>query len=443
MKRYRVAFSERWGGFMRVRALMAIFPMAIPLFLTSDIGGRTASSPTPSGFPPSPAIRYELLDTPPANLPAHVVYLPIEQGDTLESLLMTGGLPTLRARQLSAAFAATIDVHKLRKGDLVRVHYDPARTIDSLELKVARWGSVRAERSGDSFEVRAIPAKQSSQQIAVSAPISSSLYEAVRATGETPQLVAELVDIFQWDVDFFALQKDDWFSLVVEKRFSGSDHIGYGPILAARFHHDGETFEAYRFEAPNGAGGYYTTSGTPVRKQFLKSPLKYTRITSGFSRHRFHPILHEYRPHLGVDYGAPVGTPVMSTADGVVVFAARKGGEGNFVRIRHNAHVETGYLHLSHFAKGIRVGARVKQGDVIGYVGATGLATGPHLDYRVCEGGKWINPLLLKSITADPLGGNSLRAFKAAVASYSVSLSGATQLAGGPHAPERHPFGRS
>jgi murein DD-endopeptidase MepM/ murein hydrolase activator NlpD len=201
----------------------------------------------------------------------------------------------------------------------------------------------------------------------------------------------------------------------VKKRYSGADAIGYGPIVAATFTHAGQTYEAFRDESPSGHGGYYSRTGTPLRKQFLRAPLQFSRITSTFSNRRFHPILHYFRPHHGVDYGAPTGTPVMTTADGVVVEARYTSGEGNIVRIRHSSRIETSYLHLSRFAKGVRPGTKVVQGDVIGYVGATGLATGPHLDYRVSDGGTWLDPLKLKSITPDPLRGESLHQFRARV----------------------------
>jgi murein DD-endopeptidase MepM/ murein hydrolase activator NlpD len=255
----------------------------------------------------------------------------------------------------------------------------------------------------------------------ISATIHSSLYEALREQGEGPQLVQQLVDVFQWDIDFFELRDGDAFSLVVTKQYSGNDLIGYGPIRAARFTHKGTTYEAFRNDRTDGdvnggSSGYYAASGTPLRKQFLKAPLKFSRITSGFTKRRFHPVLKYFRPHYGIDYGAPVGTPVMSTADGVVIEARYSPSEGNFIRVRHSSRIDTCYLHLSRFTKGLKRGTKVKQGDVIGYVGMTGLATGPHLDYRVSDGGTWLNPLKLKSITPDPLRGDSLRHFRSSVA---------------------------
>jgi murein DD-endopeptidase MepM/ murein hydrolase activator NlpD len=354
-------------------------------------------------------------------LPQHSVSLEVQDGDTLENVFETGGLDLQASNLLAAEFGKTLDLRRLKPGSIARFHHAADGSIDSVELRVIGWGQVDALRDHDRFEVTANPAPAGSIQTAVASRIDSSLYASIAAAGEGPQLVQELVDVFQWDVDFFALRKGDSFSLVVDKKFAGSDVVGYGPILAAKFVHGGQTFEAFRGEA-EGRSGYYTARGTPLRKQFLRAPLKFTRITSGFSQRRYHPILHLFRPHHGVDYGAPVGTPVMTTADGVVVEAGRKRGEGNFIRIRHNARIETCYLHLSRFAAGLRRGSKVQQGDIVGFVGATGLATGPHLDYRVSDGGVWLDPLHLKSITPDPLHGEALRRFRASVVSLTPHL---------------------
>jgi murein DD-endopeptidase MepM/ murein hydrolase activator NlpD len=378
-----------------------------------------ATHPATSSMVAAPVaqVRYaDLTAAAPTPLPQHSVFLQIDSGDTLDSVLKAGGVSAEETVLLTREFAKSLDLRRLRPGSLLRFHHAESDRVDSVQMKVFGWGQVDAVREGDHFEVKAQEAPQQAISSTVAASIDSSLYSAISAAGESPQLVPEIVNVFQWDIDFFSLQKGDSFSLVVDKRFAGSDPLGYGPIQAARFVHNGQVYEAFRYESSDGrGGGYYGRSGTPLKKQFLRAPLKFTRITSGFSHRRFHPLLHLFRPHLGVDYGAPVGTPVMSTADGVVVEAGRNGGEGNFVRIRHTSHIETMYLHLSRFARGIRRGARVSQGEVIGYVGATGLATGPHLDYRVAENGRWLDPLKLKSVAPDPLNGESLRLFRARV----------------------------
>ncbi|MCU1230961.1 MAG: Peptidase [Acidobacteria bacterium] len=402
------------------RAYLAVVTtIAIPFLLASvnaTVGLPPAASPSTLASALAPPLRYDELSTiSPAALPEHSVILTVENGDTLDAVLTAGGMSRGAAATLNAQFGKVLDLRRLRPGNLLRFHYDAAHEVDSVEMKITGWGEVDAVRGANGFEVTTREAMQREIETTVAANIDSSLYEALRTAGENPQLVQQLVDVFQWDIDFFALRKGDAFSLVVKKKYSGDDAVGYGPIVAATFTHEGQTFEAFRDESTAGRGGYYSRMGTPLRKQFLRAPLQFSRITSTFSNHRFHPLLHYFRPHHGVDYGAPVGTPVMTTADGVVIDARYNAGEGNFVRIRHSSRIETSYLHLSRFAKNIRRGTKVTQGDVIGYVGMTGLATGPHLDYRVSDGGTWLDPLKLKSITPDPLRGDSLHQFRARV----------------------------
>lgn len=398
------------------RLYFAMVPLTVPLIFASIEPATLSERTIPQPPSPLPHIVYSAPATGSLPLPEHATYLPVRAGDTLDSIFRSGGLTAAESFALVEEFRKSIDPRKLRPGELIRFQYDEHEKVTAVSMKVTGWGDVRARLEDGSFHVSASEAPQRVEETAVTASIQTSLYDAVRESGEKAQLVGSLVDVFQWDVDFFSLQKGDAFSLVVEKRFSGTDHVGYGPILAARFTHEGRQYEAYRFLQPDGRAGYYTANGTPVRKQFLKAPLQFTRITSGFTKKRFHPILKIMRAHHGVDYGAPVGTPVMSTADGVVLSAGYDRGEGNHVRIRHNSRIETSYLHLSRFARGMKAGTSVEQGQVIGFVGTTGLSTGPHLDYRVKDGTSWINPLQLKSITPDPLHGLSLVRFRAFVA---------------------------
>lgn len=406
------------------KTFAAALPLAFPLFLTV----LNISSPSATTRVPAQPLRvqYEAL-IPPASLREHSVVLTFEDGDTLDSVFVEGGLSSSESAALNREFGRFIDLRRLRPGHLVRFHYDGSNAVDSVEMRVSGWGQIDAIRDTNGFVVTGHPVATREIDTIVAANIDSSLYDAIRSAGESPQLVQQLVDVFQWDIDFFALQQGDSFSLVVKKRFAGEEPMGYGPILGARFTHSGQTFEAFRQETPDGRAGYYARNGSPLRKQFLRAPLQFTRITSHFSKSRFHPLLHYFRPHHGVDYGAPVGTPVMTTADGVVVESRYKGGEGNFVRVRHTSRIDTYYLHLSRFAKGIRPGKKVVQGDVIGYVGATGLATGPHLDYRVNDSGTWLDPLKLKSITPDPLRGEVIAAFRANVSRLSPRLNAATE----------------
>lgn len=432
----RLAKGERRGGVVWVPRgwVAAVVPLAIPLILAAARSGEAPQAselfaPTAAALP---RIDFRvLLPAELAPLPPHSVYFTIDKGDTLDSVFTAGGLPARQSALLAREFSRTVDPRRLRIGDLVRFHYDEAGGVDAVEMKVTGWGELRSVREQGRFHVTTAEAPTRTVEHTVSATIETSLYEAIRATGEGAELAQDLAAVFQWDIDFFSLQKGDRFSMVVASQYSGEDRLGYGPILAARFEHNSRTYEAYRHEDAGGIPGYFTATGTPVKKQFLKAPLEYSRITSSFSRRRFHPVLQRFRPHWGIDYGAPIGTPVMSTADGVVVFAGYEVGEGNFVRIRHNSRIETSYLHLSRFAKGIRKGTRIEQGEVIGYVGATGVVTGPHLDYRVRDGGKWLNPLELKSIAPDPLRGASLRGFRGQAARLSARITRPATLVAG------------
>ncbi len=226
--------------------------------------------------------------------------------------------------------------------------------------------------------------------------ISSSLYNAIAELGISQLVGAKLANIYGWKVDFFSLRTGDTFKVVFEEQFVNGEFIGIGDIITAEFQHRGQPYRAYRFD--NGEEiTYYDEEGNSMQRALLKAPFEYNqRVSSGFSRNRMHPILNERRPHYGVDYAAPTGTPIIAVGDGVVTEAQRRGGNGNIVQIRHNSTYRTAYLHLSRFGPGIRAGANVKQGQVIGYVGQTGLATGPHLCYRL-----YINDRPVNSLTVD------------------------------------------
>jgi murein DD-endopeptidase MepM/ murein hydrolase activator NlpD len=242
---------------------------------------------------------------------------------------------------------------------------------------------------------------------AAAGTLETSLEGAMRDAGAPPAVAYRMADVLQWDVDFNKdLQPGDTFAAVFEEIRLDQRYHGIGQLRAVVLENGGSRLEAYRF-----GDGYYNADGRPLAKLFLRSPLPYTRITSSFSQRRFHPVLKSYRPHYGVDYGAPVGTPVRATASGVVVLAGWEGGGGRTVKLRHTDSYLTAYLHLSRFATGVRSGARVAQGDVIGFVGASGLATGPHLDYRVQHRGRWINPASLREQPAEPIGAAEMASF--------------------------------
>jgi murein DD-endopeptidase MepM/ murein hydrolase activator NlpD len=232
--------------------------------------------------------------------------------------------------------------------------------------------------------------------------INSSLFKTVIDAGAGQELAVRLAGVFDWTVDFFSIQKGDYFRVVYEEKSVEGQPYGMGKILAAEFMHRNKPHYAILWD--NGKPEqYYNENGESMRKRYLKAPLEYSRISSKFSKNRLHPVLKTNRPHLGVDYAAPTGTPIRAIGDGTVLEAGFKGGNGNYVKIKHNQRHATGYLHMSKIATGIRPGVRVSQGQLIGYVGSTGLATGPHLCFRFWENGVQVNPLSIQTPPADPM----------------------------------------
>lgn len=247
--------------------------------------------------------------------------------------------------------------------------------------------------------------------------IESSLWNAMVGNDLPAELALELSDIYAWTIDFFGLQKGDSIRVYYDEQYVDSTRIGIGRIYAADFYHGRVWQEAFWFEDGK-ISNYYDAEGNSLRKAFLKAPLNYKRISSKFTYARKHPIYKVVRPHTGVDYAAPAGTPVVSIGDGVVTMKQYKGGGGNTVRIKHNSTYTTAYLHLSKYAKGLAVGQRVKQGQVIGYVGSTGASTGPHLDFRVWKNGSPIDPLKMQSPPAEPIPTEYKDTFATVVAKY-------------------------
>ncbi len=275
--------------------------------------------------------------------------------------------------------------------------------IEKLILKREPTGW-RAEKTTEQVDI---------QIVHFSGTVNSSLWESAVKAGMDPDLVSELADIFGWEVDFAReVRINDRWRLSVEQKKVKGQPVGWGAILAAEYINSGEVHQAALFRLNKEDRGYFTPTGQSLRKVFLKSPIRYGRITSGFKRRRFHPVLQIYRAHQGVDYGAPTGTPVRSVGDGTVIFAARSGGGGNVIKVRHNATYQTAYKHLNGYARGVHNGARVKQGQVIGYVGNTGMSTGPHLHFEFYQSGHYIDPLGKRFPSAEPVPSEYLTFFK-------------------------------
>jgi len=236
-----------------------------------------------------------------------------------------------------------------------------------------------------------------------SGTISTSLYNALVGSDLSPLLAFELAEIFAWTIDFYRLQKDDRFKIIYKERFVDGQSTGIEKIDAALFTHRGDDNFAFYFEQGKDDGAYFDEKGDSQQREFMKAPIKFSRISSRFSYKRFHPVQKRYKAHLGTDYAAPHGTPIIAVGDGTVIEARRKSANGNYVKIRHNGTYSTMYLHMSKFAKGVHAGVRVKQGQVIGYVGSTGLATGPHVCYRFWKNGNQVNHLREKFPPSRPV----------------------------------------
>ncbi|NVO19114.1 MAG: peptidoglycan DD-metalloendopeptidase family protein [Bacteroidetes bacterium] len=256
----------------------------------------------------------------------------------------------------------------------------------------------------------------------VSGTINSSLWNTIEDIQANPDLAIALAEIYQWSIDFYAIQKGDEFKVIYEDISVNGKSVGVGIIHSACFKHLGQDYNAFRFEQNNTAE-YFNEKGQNLRREFLKAPLKFTRISSRFSNNRFHPVLRIFRPHHGVDYAAPTGTPVHSIGNGTIVKAGYAGGAGRMVMIKHSNNYSTSYMHLAGFGPGVHAGGHVSQGQLIGYVGSSGLATGPHLDFRVYRGGQAIDPLKLISPPSYPVSAQNMRAFDSISALYLKNMS--------------------
>jgi murein DD-endopeptidase MepM/ murein hydrolase activator NlpD len=305
----------------------------------------------------------------------------------------------LSIRELLSIREASAGIHRIKMisaGQPYRIRLDGDNNVLFLTYRIDDETFLRITRADLDFRAEKVEIPFERKVGSVGGVIETSLYDSLGNGGESAQLAYAVADIFSWDIDFTTdLQPGDSFRVAVEELWLDGRFQRYGNVLAAEFINDGTTYRAFRYEI-NGNYGYFDDNGNSLRKAFLKAPLNFRRISSGFSRSRLHPILKIRRPHLGVDYVAPAGTPVSALGDGTVRFAAWKGANGRLVVLSHSRGYKTYYGHLSRIARGIRTGARVRQGDVIGYVGATGRATGPHLHFQVAQNGRVLNPHSMK-----------------------------------------------
>jgi murein DD-endopeptidase MepM/ murein hydrolase activator NlpD len=361
----------------------------------------------------------------PLALPATTLSVPPDTGfwreervrrdDTFGSLLSRLGVDDPGAITWLRGTRAARGLYQLIPGRTMRSHTTAEGKL--LALRYLNGGTViRIERSGESFSVTEQPVALERRVQMKAAEIRSSLFAATDAAGLADAVAIQIAEIFSTDIDFHRdLRRGDRFTVVYETFNDQGEQLRTGRVLAAEFVNNGKVYQAVYFQHADGQGGYYTLEGKNIRKAFLRSPLEFSRITSGFTNARFHPVLREWRAHKGIDYGAPAGTRVKATGDGIVEIAGRQGGYGNLVVLRHQSQYTTWYGHLSGLAKGMRKGARVAQGDVIGYVGSTGLATGPHLHYEFRINNVHQNPLSVAMPSAPPIMAEQRSAFESVV----------------------------
>lgn len=344
----------------------------------------------------------------------------VKNGQFFSTLLGSLGMSAQEAYNLTQACDTVFDVRNFKVGQSYRAYYETGSPQYLVYDRDRASSIVFSCQSPYKAWVYEKPVTVESRYADVT--IESSLWVDMRAAGVSPLLIVSLSDIYAWTVDFFALQKGDRFRVMYEEKVCDGETIAVDTVRYAIFSHGGEDFPMVMFNQGDGGNLWWNDKGESMRKAFLKAPLNYSRISSGFSYARRHPVTRKVRPHTGVDYAAPKGTPVMTIGDGVVTSVKYEGAGGNTVRIRHNSVYSTAYLHLSRYAKGLKVGQRVRQGEVIGYVGSTGRSTGPHLDFRVWKNGTPINPLKMDSPPAEPVKESNRPAFEAAHRSYRAKM---------------------
>jgi murein DD-endopeptidase MepM/ murein hydrolase activator NlpD len=385
-----------------------------------DEGAAASPSPSPS---PSPS----------AEKPGFEKHGTVKEGEGLGAVLGREGLTPPESNEVIRALAPIMNFKKeIRSGQKYTLRYDAQGRLVGFELRASPVSVYQVERGPDGKLVAVKGGAKTERRIEeIHGKVTSSLYAAVKDAGEQTELVATLVDLFAYDINFYVeTHEGDRFKVIVEKQFIDGAFWRYGRILAAEYSGRVGTYRAFWWQADGAkTGGYFDEKGQNIAKSLLKTPLKFSRISSRFNPRRMHPVLHVERGHFGTDYAAPTGTPVWASASGKVTFVGRSGGAGNLIVLDHGGGLQTLYMHLSRFAKGLRVGQRVEQKQVIGYVGATGLATGPHLHFSVKRNGRYVDPQKLQPVRMPPVPAKQRDAFQHEIASRVATLSRLTDVA--------------
>ncbi|MHA6639900.1 peptidoglycan DD-metalloendopeptidase family protein [Stutzerimonas frequens] len=336
----------------------------------------------------------------------------VANGDTLSTVFAKVGLSPATMHAVLSSSQEAKQFSRLRIGQTLEFKLTEQGDLASLRSKLNSLETLALEKRADGYAFKKEQIKPEVGTVYARGEIDSSLFLAARRAGLSHNLTMDLANVFGYDIDFaLDIRKGDSFEVLYEEKTVDGERVGTGNILAARFTNRGKTYSAVRYTNKDGATSYYNADGTSMRKAFIRTPVDFARISSRFSNGRKHPILNKIRAHKGVDYAAPRGTPIKSAGDGKVLLAGRKGGYGNTVIIQHGQRYRTLYAHMQGFAKGVRNGSSVKQGQIIGYIGTTGLSTGPHLHYEFQVDGVHVDPLGLKLPMADPIAKNEKQRF--------------------------------
>lgn len=359
------------------------------------------------------AVQHILADTYSGDL--KLIDVDVKKGDSIYSILHECDLSDYQIDCITRSVKNVYNLSGIVPGNNLKlwVTEDAPVLLGRLTYEIDDLSLLEVEPENGTFAARKQTLSVETRYERAEGTIESSLYQSGIAAGISPEVIMELTDVFAWDINFFTeIRAGDTFAGVYETYYVEDKFKGYGRVVAARFVNQGQEHLAIYFDKGNGESGYYDANGKPIQKLFLKAPLNYRRISSGFSNNRMHPVYQVARPHLGVDYAAPTGTPVVALGDGKIIFKGWSNGFGKSIRIKHCAGYISYYGHFSRYAKGMESGKQVSQGQVIGYVGSTGVATGPHLDFRVKHNGKFVNPLRLKPVAGPALSGAALAKFK-------------------------------
>lgn len=411
---------------MRRDRLVYIAPMISSVLALGALAHISLSKPKATDLPAPPGALDPRSSVANASVPAtlaappsfaRTVHAQVSAGYTMSQTLKDFGLLFPERAALMEALKPLADAAHVAAGTGLKAYYRHSEDEAPVRVEVRLGDRLTVELdqvAAHQWVAKAAQVPIETRLAAFSGVVRSNLWSSAVQAGMDPQLINRMAELFAYQVDFRrGVHEDDKWRLTVERLFIGGKPAGWGDVVAAEYVNDGESYAAVRYNQ-GGVKGYFSPDGGSLRRLFLKSPLRYAHITSGFQAARFHPILKVRRPHLGIDYGAPQGTEVMAVGDGIITFAGNRGGSGNMIRIKHSGTYATEYKHLSAFATGLSAGAKVSTGQVIGFVGATGLATGPHLHFEFHVAGQVVDPQGLRFPAADPVPEKEVAAFRIA-----------------------------